>query len=35
MCELMHSLGQILAILAGTDILLSRFNFDLARKVGF
>ena len=35
MCELIHSLGQILTILASIDILLSRFNFDLARKVGF
>jgi|TARA_B100000780_G_C20947903_1_gene378104 uncharacterized membrane protein YuzA (DUF378 family) len=35
MCELIHSLAQILTILASIDILLSRFNFDLAHKVGF
>ncbi len=35
MCEFLRFIGGTLMILAGADILLSRFGIDLAHKVGF
>ncbi len=35
MCEILHSLGQLLVIYMIVDFFLSRFGFDLSRKIGF
>ena len=35
MCELLHSIGQLLLIYMAVDFFLSRFGFDLSRKIGF
>ena len=35
MCEILHSLGQLLAVYAALDIFLSKFGFDLSKKIGF
>ena len=35
MCEILHSFGQLLIIYFIIDVFLSRFGFDLSRKIGF